>query len=442
MLDPLQVGNQDGEFVAAQARQAGGIALAAFSARDQVAGTGGFAQPFRDHLEQLVAGVVAQRVVDALEGVEVHEQHRELLVADLGALQLALQRLEKGLPVGDAGQAVAIGQAPDLFLGALAFADVAHQAQHLGRGGGDQARLEVQHLAAFDQFVLDRAHLLGGEHGLHLIEHARRDLGRQRVGQVLADEARARQRAAVRASRTRLAGPLLAGPLLAGLIVEIEAVRVQAEEGVGDGFEHGAVLGVGDAQAGDGVAGAQHVQHAVAEDRPVDRLGDEVGGADLVGLGHGLDVVAAGDHDDRDAGAVRIKRADRAAGREAVHARHVDVHQDQVRHALARQLDRFQAVGGLDTFHPDLGQHLEHQEAHDGIVVGDEHRPALGGGKGWHVRIPFQAWRGATGAPTGIRAPCRPAGAWRRRRCRCGRAVRGRGRPRPGAPPRCWRWPT
>lgn len=230
--------------------------------------------------------------------------------------------------------------------------------------------------------------------------------------------------------------------LLARLVVEIEAVGVEPEEGVGNRFQHGAVLGVGDAQARDGVAGAQHVQHAVAQDRPVDRLGHEIGGARLVGVGHGFQVVAAGDHHHRHAGAVAFGLADGGAGREAVHSRHVDVHQHQVRHARLRQRHRLDAVGRLDRVQPDLGQHLEHQEAHHRIVVGDQHRPALGGSRMGHVRIPFLAGHAATGVRTGIRAPRRTAGGRRRRHRRRARGLRARGTGWPGARRRRWRCST
>ena len=390
MLDPLQVGDQDRELVATQARQVGAVVSPRISARHQVARAGGVAQAVGHHLEQGVARIVAERIVDALEGVQVHEQHRELLVADLGALQLALQRLQEGLAVGDAGQAVAIGQAADLLFGALALADVAHQSQHLRGTGRHQARLEVLDFAAVGDLVLDRAHLPGGQHGFHLLQHAVGDVGGQHVADVLPDHA------AVRASSLRDApAPVafLSRTRMSGFVIEVEAVRVHAEEGIRNGRQHSAVVGVGDAQARDGVAGAQHIQDAVAQDRPVDRLGDEVGGAGLVGVGHGLDVVAAGDHHDRHAGAVAafgtFGRADGGAGREAVHARHVDVHQDQVRVARGRQFDRLEAVRRFDGVEPDLGQHLEHQETHHRIVVGDQDRPALGGRRGWHARFPF-----------------------------------------------------
>jgi hypothetical protein len=85
--------------------------------------------------------------------------------------------------------------------------------------------------------------------------------------------------------------------------------------------------------------------------------------------------------------------ADRAAGGEAVHARHLDVHQDQVGRMLAASSDGLRAVRGLDAVQADLLQHLEHQEAHHRIVVGDQHDAALCWRCSWHVRFPSLGWR-------------------------------------------------
>ena len=400
MVDPLQVRNQDGEFVAAQPCQIvrcvtgrAGMAGALFSARDQIGGPGGFAQALGHHLEQVVADVVAEGVVDAFEGVEVHEQHGELLVADFRAVQFAFQRFQKGLAVGDAGQAVAVGQAADLFLCAFAFADVAHQAQHLGRPGCHQARLEVMDRAEAGQLVVDRADMLAFEHGLHLFEQAVGDLARQHLGDVLADAGFAGEgvdggepvAAGALAALPVTARPLAAGPggagaVVARFVIEIETVAVEPEKGIGNGRQHGAVLGIGHAQADDGVAGAQHVQHAVAEDRPVDRLGDEVGRAHLVGVGDRLDVVAAGDHDDRHRRA-RLDAADLAAGREAVHVRHFDVQQDQVRRHALEVGDGLHAVLGFDAVQAHLAEHFQHQQAHHRIVVRHQDHATFVGGK-------------------------------------------------------------
>jgi hypothetical protein len=59
--------------------------LVAAQARDRVVGTQCRKQPLGDGLEQLVADVVAQRVVDDLEAVEVEEQHRGAAVGVMAA---------------------------------------------------------------------------------------------------------------------------------------------------------------------------------------------------------------------------------------------------------------------------------------------------------------------------------------------------------------------
>ena len=65
------------EFIAAQPR-------------DRVALAHGLHQPLRDRLQQLVAGVVTERIVDPLEVVEVEKQ-----ACDLRAVA---QRLRENLP--------------------------------------------------------------------------------------------------------------------------------------------------------------------------------------------------------------------------------------------------------------------------------------------------------------------------------------------------------
>lgn len=76
-----------------------------------------------------------------------------------------LQRFQEGLAVGDAGQAVAIGQLANLFLGAFAFADVAHQAEDFTGCGADQPRFEVVTDGVARQLVIDRMHGAGMQHG-------------------------------------------------------------------------------------------------------------------------------------------------------------------------------------------------------------------------------------------------------------------------------------
>ena len=79
----LQVGNNDGEFVAAEPR-------------DGVAGSHDRTQSLGEQLEQSVADVVTERIVDLLEMVEVEHQH-----ADLGLVAARL-RDRDGEPVRDA----------------------------------------------------------------------------------------------------------------------------------------------------------------------------------------------------------------------------------------------------------------------------------------------------------------------------------------------------
>ncbi len=108
-------------------------------------------------------------------------------------------------------------------------------------------------------------------------------------------------------------------------------------------------------------------------------------------MGHRFDFVATRHHDDRHRHC-GFKAADLAAGGKAVHAGHVDVEQDQVgRHALVERHGLL-AVFGFDRIEPDLAQHFQHQQAHDGVVVGDQHGAAFGGGERWHVMFPFLGW--------------------------------------------------
>jgi hypothetical protein len=74
----VQAGQQDDEFVAAQAGH--GVDVAHL-----------LLQALGDAFEQQVADRVAEAVVDVLEAVEVEEQHRALAVGDLRAGEHGLQ---------------------------------------------------------------------------------------------------------------------------------------------------------------------------------------------------------------------------------------------------------------------------------------------------------------------------------------------------------------
>ena len=82
------------------------------------------AQPARDLLQQLVADVVAQRIVDELEAVEVDEQHRHLLVEALRLRQRLGEAIHQHRAVGQAGERVVVRQVLDARLLRLALGDV------------------------------------------------------------------------------------------------------------------------------------------------------------------------------------------------------------------------------------------------------------------------------------------------------------------------------
>ena len=84
------------------------------------------------HLEQeLVSGVVAEGVVDELEVVEIHEQHRSAAVDALGPFEPVVQALAQQGSVGQAGERIVQGLVTDVLLGALALDRVG---QHVGHG--------------------------------------------------------------------------------------------------------------------------------------------------------------------------------------------------------------------------------------------------------------------------------------------------------------------
>ena len=80
--------------------------LVAAEAGDGVGGAQRRLEPLGDLLEQHVAVVVAERVVDLLEVVEVHDHHREAAVAALGGAQRLLDAVAEQHAVGQAGERV------------------------------------------------------------------------------------------------------------------------------------------------------------------------------------------------------------------------------------------------------------------------------------------------------------------------------------------------
>ena len=116
---PIHRGLNDGKFVAAKPRNDVGFPQTA-------------SQALRHGLQQFVAALMSERVVDALEFVEVQIEHRELLAAP-DALQRLLELLAEEQPVGQVSQRVVVRQMRDPLLRKLAVGDVLDHAQQILR---------------------------------------------------------------------------------------------------------------------------------------------------------------------------------------------------------------------------------------------------------------------------------------------------------------------
>jgi hypothetical protein len=76
---------------------------------------------------------------------------------------------------------------------------------------------------------------------------------------------------------------------------------------------------------------------------------------------------------DREAGSGRLlPRADRGGRLEAVHLRHLDIHQDDIEALPLQGGQRLTAVGGEEGRVPRLLEEGHHQALVDGIVLDDE----------------------------------------------------------------------
>ena len=78
-------------------------------------------QALRELAEQLVAGVVAEAVVDVLEPVEVEEQHRDAGAVALGPGERVGEELDEQAAVRQPGEQVVVGPVREQVLGRLAL---------------------------------------------------------------------------------------------------------------------------------------------------------------------------------------------------------------------------------------------------------------------------------------------------------------------------------
>ena len=132
--------------------------LVAAHARDGVGFPHQLLQALCHHLQELVAGGMAERVVHGLEVVEVEQVHRHDLAA-LDAGQRMLEPLVEQHAVGQVGQRVVQRHVHDLGLGAAAFRGV-----HVGR---HEAAVLERHAAHLDHGPI-RALALEGVRGARL----------------------------------------------------------------------------------------------------------------------------------------------------------------------------------------------------------------------------------------------------------------------------------
>ena len=171
-----------GGFVVAVQAHAHHHELVAAYARDGVFATHAALQPARHFLQQQVAVVVAQGVVDELEVVEVDEQQRAVLALACAGGAGLLHAVEQHAAVGQAGERVDEGQVADLLLGVAARGDVfvgddgAAPALETGVGQGAGAHQEPAFHAAlraqvFQLEVRGRAGQHGGQAGFGVGVH-------------------------------------------------------------------------------------------------------------------------------------------------------------------------------------------------------------------------------------------------------------------------------
>ena len=95
-------GNDDGEFIAAEACH-------------EVAGTDHFVDACCYLVEKLISGVVAERLVDNLETIEVEGQQSDHHLLFSSAHERSAQAIDEQRPVGKPGELIMVGAALELF---------------------------------------------------------------------------------------------------------------------------------------------------------------------------------------------------------------------------------------------------------------------------------------------------------------------------------------
>ena len=100
----LDIGLDQGELIAAQTRQGAEPATVA-------------AQAIGQRQQQLVAGLIAELLVDALEVVQADTEHRHTTLQTPGIIKDLVELLLQLLAIGQAGKKVILGHAQQAVLG-------------------------------------------------------------------------------------------------------------------------------------------------------------------------------------------------------------------------------------------------------------------------------------------------------------------------------------
>ncbi len=142
LVEVVEIGQQNGELVAAEPRHRVGGAQAARQAASHLA-------------QHLVPALVAEGVVDLLEAVQVHEQEAQRL-GGAAALQNPLfQPVVEQEPVRQAGEGVVQRLAPQLLLGQAALRNLAFEVLvRLGELGGARQHAALEQVVGLAQLLL------------------------------------------------------------------------------------------------------------------------------------------------------------------------------------------------------------------------------------------------------------------------------------------------
>ena len=251
----------DGELVTTQARDGDALALvagAAAAARKRVGRAQAAGERLGHMLQEAVAGFVAEAVVDDLEAVEVEKHQRQLPPAAARALHRAFEPAAKERTIGQAGEAVEVGQLHEAVLRLAAVAQVAQAHQPVGaarlRPAGQ--RLEVQ---------LDRrVAAIFAAHAGFAVAQRRIAIGRGSLLDMIAAGAAGEQ---MGRQLHQAAGGRVGGQDQAALIAQQQRIDAALEERVQPALGHGqALLGLGQARArGRAAVMTEHMHQARAQ---------------------------------------------------------------------------------------------------------------------------------------------------------------------------------